>query len=262
MRGLRHLVLSLGLLASLGTASGREAATFQLVNSDPALASTLGKGEWLCLKLAYRSDRPIRFRVEGYKAGQRVDDGAFHSSTQPHAAAVAGEALAWVAYREPAAIDEIRAMAWDALWRPLGTISKPVNVAWHEGPGVASRAPWVERMVQAQQEAATRRAGAPGALSQLIGLMVFLSVPAYFVLQAGTPFRFSGGWRSAAFVPLLAFVPGSLYGFAAAAHGSSIWAMLVIYFAPAASLYLVALLALHALASRPPAAQALAPRAA
>src|SRR5215469_10792920 len=57
----------------------------------------------------------------------------------------------------------------------------------------------------------------------LIGGAVMLSVPGYFVLQAWAAFAWTGGWRKAALVPLIAMVPAMMFSLYALSDGSNLW---------------------------------------
>jgi uncharacterized membrane protein (GlpM family) len=72
-----------------------------------------------------------------------------------------------------------------------------------------------------------------------------LSIVGYLILQPLLAFRFTGKWRIAALVPLLATVPLIVQAAVAAATGSNLWPILLIFFMPCAFLYLLLLAALH-----------------
>jgi hypothetical protein len=84
----------------------------------------------------------------------------------------------------------------------------------------------------------------------LIGQLVMLSVPGYFVLQAWLAHAWSGPWRIAALVPLAAMVPATLFSMYAFSQGSNLWPITVILLAPIAFLYLVIVWASRAIAER------------
>jgi hypothetical protein len=80
-------------------------------------------------------------------------------------------------------------------------------------------------------------------LFPIIGLMV----PGYFVLQAWLLYRLRGGWRVAAMVPLIPFVPLLIHALFAFAMGSNLWPLLLILFAPFGFLYLAGVWIAHSL---------------
>jgi hypothetical protein len=93
-----------------------------------------------------------------------------------------------------------------------------------------------------------------GAEHEYVGMLVVgigaLSILGYLVMQPLMAFRFSGGRRIAALVPLLAMVPlfiSTAYAFRA---GSNIWPLALIIFAPFAFLYLLIIAATRWIAGR------------
>jgi hypothetical protein len=82
-------------------------------------------------------------------------------------------------------------------------------------------------------------------LEQAIGFAFLAGVPGYFALQPLTAMRFSGGWRTAALIPLLFSVPLTLWCIFALLDGSNIWPLTMILFAPLGALYLLVVLGLR-----------------
>jgi hypothetical protein len=79
----------------------------------------------------------------------------------------------------------------------------------------------------------------------LFGLAVTAGVPVYLALQVWLPWRFAGGWRKAALAPLWpmgAVLAWTLFAFI---DGSNLFPLVLIFTAPFAALYLLALLVLH-----------------
>jgi hypothetical protein len=83
----------------------------------------------------------------------------------------------------------------------------------------------------------------------LVGLLVFASVPTYFIVQAWLVFAWQGGWRIAALVPLMAMTPAVLLSVIALSNGSNLWPLVVILSAPFAMIYLAFVWATHAIAA-------------
>ena len=81
----------------------------------------------------------------------------------------------------------------------------------------------------------------------LIGLLVILALPGYFVLQLRMAWRYRGGWLIAALVPLAAMVPLIVYSGVALSGGSNLWPLLLILAAPFAFAYLLIVGAARAL---------------
>ena len=176
---------------------------FQIMQSDPGFVSSLARGESLFVRLTYRSNRPVRFRMQGYAGGAEVKDGAMYNGAPPYPAGE-GEALVWLAYRQPIHIDEIRVTALDVGWEPLVSSSAAVDLAWSPVAGNRVPAAWASRLSNEQQEAVRqqieRRDSSGGAL--LFFLLVG-GVLGYFVLQPLTVLWLDGRWRLAAAAPLI-----------------------------------------------------------
>jgi hypothetical protein len=85
-----------------------------------------------------------------------------------------------------------------------------------------------------------------GGIGLFLGGAVMLTVPTYFVLQAWAAFAWTGGWRKAALVPLIAIVPAMLWSLHALSHGSNLWPITVILLAPFGFVYLAILCVLRA----------------
>ena len=202
------------VLLMIWPASGiaqRAPIEFQIVQSDPGFASSLARGERLFVRLTYRSNRPVRFRMQGFVGGADVKDGAMYNAAPPYPAGE-GEALVWLAYRQPTHIDEIRVTAHDVGWEPLTSSSVAVDLAWSAATGNRAPAAWASRLSNEQQEAVRQkieqRDSSGGAL--LFFLLVG-GVLGYFVLQPLTVLWLDGRWRLAAAAPLVATVPLMLH---------------------------------------------------
>lgn len=79
-----------------------------------------------------------------------------------------------------------------------------------------------------------------------IGLVIMLGVPGYVVLQWILARRWKGGWRIAALAPLVIMIPVLGHALLALAAQSNLWPIFVIFTAPVAFAYLVALIVLWA----------------
>ena len=75
----------------------------------------------------------------------------------------------------------------------------------------------------------------------LLGMIVMLSVPAYFVAQPAALVRWPGGWRKAALAPLVLVLPALVFSLYALSHDSNLWPVTLIFAAAIGSLYLSAL---------------------
>ena len=81
----------------------------------------------------------------------------------------------------------------------------------------------------------------------IIGLLLILALPGYFILQLRMVWRYRGGWLIAALVPLAAMVPLIVYSGAALSDGANLWPLLLILAAPFAFVYLLIVGAARAL---------------
>jgi hypothetical protein len=212
--------------------------------TDPTGGGNLGRYSALYVRFHYRSDVPLRAQASGYRAGRPVP-GAMNPA--PPYPAGEGEGIVWISFDTPERIDEVRIEVSGAGWEPLVTYRLPTAAAWSgasEEP--RARPEWVSRLSDAQQRATTaslKELGESGGwFGDTIVSAVFLSVPAYFVLQILLGLAWSGRWRLAALAPVLLMLPAIGHAALALAAGSNIWPIVVIFTAPLAVLYLAALL--------------------
>jgi hypothetical protein len=249
-RSNRLLVLVMLLLAAPGLAWGQDRAVqFTIADSYPGLSSPLGARGRLYVMLAYRSDRPVRFRMEGFAAGQKVT-GASSNIAPPYPAGD-GEAMVWIAYAQPTTIDEIRIGAFDERWQPLASVTTPAPLEWS---AAAARNPrprpeWAERLDKEQQEKARKANAKINAEHTEFGILVVgigaYSILGYLILQPLLAFRFSGAWRIAALVPLIPMMLLFIFTAAMLREGSNLWPLFLIMYAPLAFLYLLIIAAMR-----------------
>ena len=243
----RLLVLAFVIVALLGPSGGAAAEKssplpeVRVVDTDPPAGRNLSRNWPLYVHLRYQSEVPLRVQVKGYFQGTEVKDGVSWNPSPAYRAG-SGEAIAWIAFSKAAHLDELRMEVSDGGWNDLLVLKVPTNVAW--SPMATERPPtaeWVDRLSDAQQQATEdglKQLGG-GALGELIGFLVMLSAPAYFVLQIVFGLRWSGRWRIAALAPLLVMVPAMVHASLALSAGSNIWPILVILLAPFCCLYLI-----------------------
>ena len=74
-------------------------------------------------------------------------------------------------------------------------------------------------------------------METILGLVVMAGVPAYFVVQPATLWRWPGGWRIAALAPLLLTVPALVFSLFALHHGSNLWPLTLIFAAAVGTLW-------------------------
>lgn len=75
-------------------------------------------------------------------------------------------------------------------------------------------------------------------MEMLLGMIVVLGVPAYFVVQPLTLMRWRDGWGKAALIPLLLVGPAAAFSAFAFADGSNLWPMTLIAAAAVGMAYL------------------------
>ena len=181
----------------------------------PGDAITLARGESLYVRIEYSTERPVSIWARPYLGGKEVP--AKSNASIPHDGA--GEALGWFELIEPGEVDEIRILAGD------GTRAGTKVVATHRVHLIATaeparervRAAWVDAL--SRQEAAVRRADYDKRMSEpvtagdralLSGFMLTMLalLAASLALPAWGVWRWRGGWRAGAAVPvaIMAFV--------------------------------------------------------
>ncbi len=88
----------------------------------------------------------------------------------------------------------------------------------------------------------------------ILGIVIMstaaISIIGYLILQPFLAYRFSGGWRIAALVPLIAIVPVVIHAGYGIATASNLWPLFLIISTPLAFLYLLILAGLHRCATR------------
>ena len=75
-------------------------------------------------------------------------------------------------------------------------------------------------------------------MEMLLGMIVTLGVPAYFIVQPMALMRWQGRWRKWALMPLLLVIPAVAYSLFAFADGSNLWPMTLIAAAAIGMTYL------------------------
>ena len=75
-------------------------------------------------------------------------------------------------------------------------------------------------------------------MEMLLGMIVMLGVPAYFVAQPMVLMRWQGRWRKWALMPLLLVIPAVAYSAFAFADGSNLWPITLIIAAAIGMIYL------------------------
>lgn len=257
------LVLVLIVSGPPPAAVSAAAPALTVTAADPDVrGASLPIGERVFLRVPYTTEVPVRIFGRPYRGGVLVNEGKVITHPSPRYGPGRGDALVWLAFDEPAAIDEIRIEAVAAEGWPsvLAAVTMAVDLRWADGPAaiVVPRADWVAEM-RARHEAAVGedRRPPPGPhdwiWDAVVGLM-FVSVPAYLVLQGVALWLVRGRWKLAARGPVV--VMGLAYAFTVVGvgAGSNLTPLFVVFLSPLALAYLVVVLLLHI---RTPTTQAL-----
>ena len=206
------LAMLLALHATLGAVAPARADTqIRVIDTYPSGANVvLPRNENFNLRLAYSTETPVGIWVTPYFQGQRVGVGSSPSARYTGS----GEALAWFFFMQPGdQIDEIRITAGDG-----GTSTTPVvatyrvHVTGGSSSGTQTPPRWVGEMAAASEaailQASKARMNAPvGAFDTLIfgAFMIFMLAVGLVGLVGPVValFRWRGGWRLAALVPMV-----------------------------------------------------------
>ena len=87
-------------LSSVGAGAGEHTVpSVRIMQSHPALFGQLSGDQAIFVRLAYSSETPVRFRIEGYAEGEKVTQA--RSNPTPRYPAGEGEALVWMAFDAP-----------------------------------------------------------------------------------------------------------------------------------------------------------------
>ena len=199
--------MAAGLLVPAGASAEPSA---RVVGTDPpGDYITLARGESLYVRIEYASERPVSIWARPYFGGREVP--ARSNASIPHDGT--GEALGWFELIEPGPVDEVRILIGDGT--RVGTkvaATHRVQLAATDRPARERvRAAWVDAL--SGQEAAVRRADYDKRMSEPVrtGDRVLFSgfMLAVLVLLVGSLawpawalWRWRGGWRTAAAVPI------------------------------------------------------------
>lgn len=217
--------------------------------TDPAPQATLQRGETFYARVAYQSDRPLRIRIRGLRQGKTVPT---MTNPSPRSDPPSGETIVWLASDQAATADEIRISAEDqATGKVIAQTLLPVNLEWTGIPATKRRqeADWARTMSQAQQQLISQEMRSysqnGGFMDTLLGLVIMLSLPGYVVAQVWSLKRLEGGWRTAAWVPLVVMGAALVVSLFALSRGSNLWPIWLILLAPLALIWLGGLMLLN-----------------
>lgn len=206
---MRRLLMALAILLPQLAAA---ATTVEVLETFPAGTSLrLPDGQTYYVRLAYTTDTPTSIWVTPHLNGKPANAGSNPSSTYPVGS---GEALGWFFLMEAgAAVDELHIQVGDGSVGGNQLVQRiPVNiVAVNRGDAPVGAEPeWVARMRAADRERRDRETqqimqdSGGGGAGIAFGLMaaVLLVLVGAIAWPIRARRRWSGGWRTAATVPL------------------------------------------------------------
>lgn len=218
-----------------------------VIETHPAAGQALAPGQPLYLRLAYSSDRPLRFQA---RPGGDDLTGAMMNPAPAYPAGE-GEALAWLAFRGDRVVEALQVEVTDARWQPVDTLTVPASYRWSESAARAAEPAWVAELNRQQQSmtsVALPESSADDGGTGWIQLMG-LSVPGYFILQWLVWRRWRNGWRTAGLLPLWVAVPLLAYTLFALLAGSNLWPLMLLFLSPLLFFYLGVLFLLRGLSA-------------
>lgn len=246
-----HVIAVLLWSSSISALAMPEVETLEAHPASTALALS----QPLRLRLHYRSDMPLRFQL------RPAELDACHRSammnTAPPYPAGEGDAYVGVAFREACPSPALQVDVYDERWQPVMQVPLRQDYEWKRDT-VAADEPlpeWATQLSQAQQQATREQLQAfsddhdRGAMDVVIPLMGW-SVLAYLVLQPLLLWRWRGGWRKVAMLPLVIALPVLLYTLFALVAGSNLWPLVMLFTFPLLCLYLLAVLLVRTLQRR------------
>jgi hypothetical protein len=80
---------------------------------------------------------------------------------------------------------------------------------------------------------------APDSWNASLGAVIMLFTPLYLILQIWFGLDLTGRWRLVALVPLIGFVAALVISLDALSHGSNLWPIVLIFFAPLGCIHLL-----------------------
>jgi len=248
MRAATLLVFAFLAVFALSDAAA-EPVSISVAQSSAAPGASLPRWGAIYLDIAYSADQPVRIQAQGFNGNASPKGQAMNASVAYPAGD--GHALAWISFSEPAEIDRIRITLYDTNFKPLAATDEPFQARWSAEPA-ATKAPqpkWVVSLRQEEDRIAAEYTAAhppqPDFAGTLLFILMYLSVPAYFVAQAYCAVRFSGGWRVAALAPLILMAPVLAFTVFAGAAGSNLWPLYLLFAAPFGTLYFIGLFAVR-----------------
>jgi hypothetical protein len=202
-------VLALGLFSLAGA---QAQLRVEIAETDPPLPAVLARDEALRLRIEYSGAEGNQFWASPCFQGRRVGRVKTNPSRK-HTGS--GTALGWFSLDGADSVDEIRIRTGGGKpYREWDVLRVRVDVRGTGVPGEhRARAPWAERLIQADNEQHQRelredRARAPSLADNLIVAGFGLAVVGLFAGSIAGPawalWKWRGAWRIAGGLPLLA----------------------------------------------------------
>jgi hypothetical protein len=202
------------LFACMSVAHADSHATIEATH--PAAGATLGRNGTFHVLIAYESDEPVSLWARPYRNGKEVKNAM--SNPSPRRAGT-GQALGWFALTSPGYVDEVRIRAGGGdPYREWELARAPVRLEWTGADLREDASPlWVDELKAAEDARmradAERRANEPvsgGDVAFMSGFMLVMLALGLggIAVPLWSAWRWQGGWRIAALVPVavLAFV--------------------------------------------------------
>jgi len=229
----------------------------RILETDPPAPATLGKMEWLNIRVFYSADEEVMFSPDSYYQGKRVFD-ENHFLVSGFRSPGSGEAAVAIAFTNSRRVDLVKVFAWSRSGRVIGEMSFPVDIRWTGLAQTANRqTPDWARGLEAEQIEQTRKAAAPhtwtwneAALGLAATALMFGAVPAYFVLQTIALWRLRSGWLKASLLPVIPMILVFLYTLDAYNKESNLWPIVLIFISPLAAAYVLVILVIHRISEK------------
>lgn len=195
------------------SAAGQTALKVEMVETDPGVQATLGKGQTFYVRIRYESDEPVKLWARPYFRGKEAP--AASNPSVDHVGS--GYALGWFSFNKPANVDEIRLSAGGGKpYREWEVARYPVTLRWTGAPAAPRERPqWVaelraadEAVYRAAMDSAMNEPMSAGdlVLVQGLGLVVLAGMLAGIIAPIRAYRKWTGGWRVAAAAPLLLMI--------------------------------------------------------
>jgi len=186
-----------------------------VVATDPPAETALGRDESFYVRIQFTSDEPISIWARPYFKGKQVLNAKSNASF-PHSGS--GYALGWFSLDGPGEVDEVRILVGGKSRREGPAASYPVKIVGTGAtPDARTRESWVDEMRREEQimqkQAYEKSMNEPISVGSSILMLVFMllmlgALIGGFAVPAWALWKWQGGWRVAAAVPvaLMAFV--------------------------------------------------------